>query len=983
MLDSLQPFGLPALGRLGGRARPKVPDMTPEEERSLLSSTMGVLSWLGESLDKPRLAVHGLLAGKPMELLRAIPFSDTLGITDEDGILGDVALTTDKDRTSGRDLLEAWGVPRNKPGLSDWGWDLAGFATEFADPLVMVSGPGKAVTAAGKALQQGVKLAKGAEGVEQAIQHADDVVKGVAEAGKILGTSPAAKIEEIRKGQRALFNLHNPFTGRPFYEFGAGSERAAKAMETLYYGKYSPIVPLRSLLSPIVAGVDPKAGTDVLHNLAMAQKAKDRTFSDLKQLDGMLHDMGGVIDERMGPLGELWADIGKHAQESGDDVSFASADEFVRYLAGLKDFSGKELAIPKEQIAKMFEVGGLVDAPLGKINEFVEQSHQLINLMRQVKDKSAARYIELGGKMDWLDDAFSLHSPRRPDKGVFAAMFDKIQKSRMFSTGFEWSMARKDIFRHLPGSDVTVNRACRDELLTATDDLPDALGKAMRNPEGTDETLRVGDIVTAGDSPELDTLVGIRDIGQEKAEWVGDVFRTPQATTPGAWPVDEVTLDDIQPGIGSHKPAKNASQVVFDEPPVPVRAGQVAEASGEKGWVVSTTGTHATLYIPGDKPKIREIPLGEAKLATGAKVLDEVGASPWRNVERAPILTKDDLAEELRGRLSELAGKDIPPGGQNAAVIQELTKETIDAMSLPALQREYLWHKYLKPEVMKAAERGMNPEDVHLAVKRLREGLKNGDVFNGRVIDADEAAVLPELSEYLTKLPKDVRKTGLFNRTTFMDWMDYNEHLALSVSNLSTIHHFVRQAINTGDEKTRIPLKEAWQSVETTKGSRALTDDGLAKLARDYVADLNTTNPTEAARILSQYDMTDPEQLGKFVETLRVNPAVSEMIGRYMDINTASGKGWLTAVYDKALTAFKWSATMPWPSFQMRNYVDGQLRNFLRVGRDTYSLPQLMRAMKESTSFWKKKNPETLRYGRDFLAEHPLRMGEAVDIQGT
>jgi hypothetical protein len=42
-----------------------------------------------------------------------------------------------------------------------------------------------------------------------------------------------------------------------------------------------------------------------------------------------------------------------------------------------------------------------------------------------------------------------------------------------------------------------------------------------------------------------------------------------------------------------------------------------------------------------------------------------------------------------------------------------------------------------------------------------------------------------------------------------------------------------------------------------------------------------------------------------------------------------------------------------------------------------------MRAMKESTSFWKKKNPETLRYGRDFLAEHPLRMGEAVDIQGT
>jgi len=97
--------------RAGARF-PAYPDaMSQEEIGSLLSNVISPLAYLGESLDKPGAAIRGLLAGKPAELLNLIPFSDALGITSSEGLLGGtpLQLTDDENTVYGRDLLEQYG----------------------------------------------------------------------------------------------------------------------------------------------------------------------------------------------------------------------------------------------------------------------------------------------------------------------------------------------------------------------------------------------------------------------------------------------------------------------------------------------------------------------------------------------------------------------------------------------------------------------------------------------------------------------------------------------------------------------------------------------------------------------------------------------------------------------------------------------------------------------------------------------------------
>jgi hypothetical protein len=89
----------------------------------MFETLMGGLEYLGDAINKPGRAVRGALAGKPEEALAFVPFSDSMGITDQ------------ANATSGKDLLRALGADPGE-GL---GGDIAGFATEVAtDPLTLL-----------------------------------------------------------------------------------------------------------------------------------------------------------------------------------------------------------------------------------------------------------------------------------------------------------------------------------------------------------------------------------------------------------------------------------------------------------------------------------------------------------------------------------------------------------------------------------------------------------------------------------------------------------------------------------------------------------------------------------------------------------------------------------------------------------------------------------------------------------------------------
>lgn len=104
-----------------------------------MPSLLDMLGYVGDSLDKPGRAVRGLLSGNSREGLAAIPFSDTMGLTDP------------AERVSGSALLRNLGVGSEG---DDMGSTLAGIGTEIAtDPLSWIGvGLGaKLGSAAGKA----------------------------------------------------------------------------------------------------------------------------------------------------------------------------------------------------------------------------------------------------------------------------------------------------------------------------------------------------------------------------------------------------------------------------------------------------------------------------------------------------------------------------------------------------------------------------------------------------------------------------------------------------------------------------------------------------------------------------------------------------------------------------------------------------------------------------------------------------------------
>lgn len=84
-----------------------------------MNDLLAALGYLGDSLDKPGRALRGVLGGRPQEALAAIPFSDTLGLTDPG------------ERVSGSDLLSSAGLQTGNE-LAD---ALLGFGAEAAlDP---------------------------------------------------------------------------------------------------------------------------------------------------------------------------------------------------------------------------------------------------------------------------------------------------------------------------------------------------------------------------------------------------------------------------------------------------------------------------------------------------------------------------------------------------------------------------------------------------------------------------------------------------------------------------------------------------------------------------------------------------------------------------------------------------------------------------------------------------------------------------------
>ena len=281
----LQPLAAPApprpLAPLGGAGRPgpRFPTFDQATTDSMLGQlgegALGTLQYVAETLDKPGAAVRGLLAGRPGQLANLIPFSDTLGITNA------------RDRTSGRDLLEQYGViEQNKYGfnpLSDPGdalGDAAGLAAEIAlDPLFWVTAPSRTLTPAGQAAAARGRMASGV------MNELDDAGRFIARAPSTADLAGRATAEgllaptqasRIAAGQAGLTGVWNPFGQDLILGTGPRSQRFAETvLDPLTRAiKYNPVT--RGLRSTFDKSVD-TTSAEVL------QRVGEETGVPLKQ----------------------------------------------------------------------------------------------------------------------------------------------------------------------------------------------------------------------------------------------------------------------------------------------------------------------------------------------------------------------------------------------------------------------------------------------------------------------------------------------------------------------------------------------------------------------------------------------------------------------------------------------------------------------------------------------------------------------------
>lgn len=414
---------------MGRQPNPFAPYPEDEEQRLIdtyiLSKAKGGLQYAAETLDKPGRAMRGLLAGRPSELLNLVPFSDTLGLTDP------------AQSTSGRDLLEQYGVlDKNTPGL-DVG-DVAGFGAEvLTDPLSWIGGLG-ALTKTGRAAQASGKATKG-------------VAAG------------------IRSGERSLFNVGipggdllglNKRFGLENIPIGTG-EGAAKFVETLA----KPIDKLRWS----------KFGREAARNV-------DATLGNQSSKLGQESYKTNVLDPLMKESAEARKPLYQHAREMFKEGNFD--EEHIKAMIG-----GAEGVIPPGAYTShmLDPAGNMVSVPTSR-----ELAAQTGRELRDSFKKMIPAEQRAGLATDELADDFIPYIARyhhSEQKGLLQGFAERHKEVAKFA-----SASRIDELKNIPGGTTMIERLIQDPDMW---DLPldDAASKAMALTGGLDEGTHARDLV--------------------------------------------------------------------------------------------------------------------------------------------------------------------------------------------------------------------------------------------------------------------------------------------------------------------------------------------------------------------------------------------------------------------------------------------------------------------------------------------------------
>lgn len=300
------------------KSSPAKVELTPAATESLVksvgNSALGGIAKAGNLLDLPGSMVRdaiSTLSGKA-----ANPFDQLL------------TPFSDENRTSGRDLLEHWGVSqKNKPGL-DWG-DAAGFAADILlDPTTYLTG-------GAAALGKGGKLAKAAGLLDDAVRVASKV------PGKTVGPRIArmtTSLDDLLRagGREAVGKARSAAKAAGFDSLS--QFRKAHGQERLG-GLLGVGLPFREP-SKIVGALDDPFAPSVAKTVA---QGLDRVGGAIKQ-SAPVRTARSLFDSR------VKGQVGKYGQELAENIS---KGELSARAKGR--IAGMEAVEQVEEAYKMFD----------------------------------------------------------------------------------------------------------------------------------------------------------------------------------------------------------------------------------------------------------------------------------------------------------------------------------------------------------------------------------------------------------------------------------------------------------------------------------------------------------------------------------------------------------------------------------------------------------------------------------------------------
>jgi hypothetical protein len=424
------------------------------------------------------------------------------------------------------------------------------------------------------------------------------------------------------------------------------------------------------------------------------------------------------------------------------------------------------------------------------------------------------------------------------------------------------------------------------------------------------------------------------------------------------------TLDDLFVTHFPRRPASKKFAKLYDE----LRQQRLLKVSNE----FSSPRNELFRHFPGGTKGINDMArldgmVGWRRLPKKAKGI--VGDEYWDTLDpEVPIRSQEDLKAFTDGKLTGVYG--YSPG-------------VVEKMSIRDSLKAYAYEAVVSPHLKQGQLSGVEEKTLVETRTRLLEGLKTGSKFHGEDVLEDTPAILDDLVEYMGRLPDEARSTGLFDRTTMQDWMDYTETTALGIGSLMSVHNLFRKFSDFApqdeivDDAAKIvlpegkenwvPLNVAWREVKSQKGNPLLHDRGR----HTFVENMLKEDPKWHASMTEGINTADPEQYAQMLDEVAaeiiIDPRAVNAAALYVDPGvTNDSLSHIGRAIDGFNKFFKTGVTLPFPAFHVRNLTDGHFRNLMRAGDDTYGLKDFFRASGDFVSYMRHKDLNKLPFGREF-----------------